>query len=132
MDLVFVVLYLHKNQIRGTIPADIGKLTNLKKLDLAVNKLEGSCALLSPPRGESRSLRVVLSFTRPLPLRRASPAGRVPSELKQLTRLKGLNLTANPVYHHTLEKPPGCPLDSYGDMDYRSKDKVAAFLRCLA
>ena len=42
------VLDLHSNRIRGTIPADIGKLTNLRKLVLQNNKLEGSCALLSP------------------------------------------------------------------------------------
>ena len=47
------VLSLHGNQFRGVIPADIGKLTNLKKLALSENKLEGSCALLSTPRGES-------------------------------------------------------------------------------
>ena len=115
------------NKIRGVIPADIGKLTNLKKLSLRSNKLEGSCALLSPPRGESRSLRVVLSFTRPLPLRRASPAGRVPSELKQLTRLEKLWIGGN----SALEKPPGCPLDDGGFMYYNDKKKVAAFLACL-
>lgn len=124
-------LNLENNGIRGSIPADIGKLTNLKELWLDYNKLEGSCALLSPPRGESRSLRVVLSFTRPLPLRRASPAGRVPSELKQLTRLERLYLGDNPA----LEKPPGCPLDEYGRMIYirtpSNKEAVAAFLACL-
>ena len=31
-----------------------------------------------------------------------------------------------------LEKPPGCPMYSNGDMYYDSKDKVTAFLRCLA
>ena len=121
------VLYLGVNKIRGTIPADIGKLTNLKELYLQNNELEGSCALLSPPRGESRSLRVVLSFTRPLPLRRASPAGRVPSELKQLTRLEELDLRGNPA----LEKPPGCPLNKRKNMHYRNKEELAAFLACL-
>ena len=41
-------LTLGFNQIRGTIPADIGKLTNLTNLSLNDNKLEGSCALLFP------------------------------------------------------------------------------------
>ena len=79
-------------------------------------------ASLSSARGESRSLRVVLSFTRPLPLRRASPAGRVPSELKQLTRLETLALYGN----DALEKPPGCPLNEVGDMYYDTKKQVAA------
>ena len=47
------VLDLQDNQIRGVIPADIGKLTNLNYLYLHGNKLEGLCALLSLPRGES-------------------------------------------------------------------------------
>ena len=52
----------------------------------------------------------------------------MPKALSKLTNLESLVLYNNAA----LEKPPGCPLDSNGDMDYRSKDNVAAFLRCLA
>ena len=51
----------------------------------------------------------------------------MPKELASLANLEVLLLSGN-----ALEKPPGCPTDMFGDMDYNSKDEVAAFLRCLA
>ena len=51
----------------------------------------------------------------------------MPKELTSLANLEELHL-----YGNALEKPPGCPVDSDGDMYFDSKGKVAAFLRCLA
>ena len=47
--------------------------------------------------------------------------------MKQLTRLEVLKLGGN----RALEKPPGCPLDEDGDMNYDGKEEVVAFLACL-
>ena len=52
----------------------------------------------------------------------------MPKELTSLANLEQLYLYGN----DALEKPPGCPVDSDGDMFYDSKGKVAAFLRCFA
>ena len=46
--------------------------------------------------------------------------------MRNLTNLEFLSLHGN-----NLQKPNGCPTDSDGDMFYDSKEKVAAFLRCL-
>ena len=54
--------------------------------------------------------------------------GAIPKELGNLTNLEELYLYNN----DALEKPPGCPVDGDGDMYYSSKEKAAAFLRCLA
>ena len=48
--------------------------------------------------------------------------------MRNLTNLEKLWLHAN----DALEKPSGCPLDGDGDMYYKTKEEVAAFLRCLA
>ena len=52
----------------------------------------------------------------------------MPKELSNLTNLEELYLNPG---NAELEKPPGCPVDSDGDMHYNSKEAVAAFLRCL-
>ena len=54
-------------------------------------------------------------------------AGAIPASMGNLTNLESLAL-----YGNTLEEPAGCPKDGDGDMYYRSKEEVAAFLRCLA
>ena len=51
----------------------------------------------------------------------------MPKELSYLTNLEKLSLHGN----NALQKPPGCPVDSDGDMYYNSKEEVAAFLGCL-
>ena len=51
----------------------------------------------------------------------------MPKELSNLTNLETLALYGN----DALAKPPGCPLHYGGLMAYDSKEKVAAFLRCL-
>ena len=47
--------------------------------------------------------------------------------MRNLTNLEFLRLDGN----DDLQKPNGCPTDSRGDMRYKNKEKVAAFLRCL-
>ena len=42
-----------------------------------------------------------------------------------------INLERLQLYGNSLQKPNGCPTDSDGEMCYDSKEKVAAFLRCL-
>ena len=54
--------------------------------------------------------------------------GTVPKELSNLANLEQLFLFGN----DALEKPSGCPVHSSMGMYYDSKEKVAAFLRCLA
>ena len=54
-------------------------------------------------------------------------AGTVPASMRNLTNLERLYLHRN----DDLQKPDGCPTDSDGDMCYRSKQQVTAFLRCL-
>ena len=44
-----------------------------------------------------------------------------------MANLEELSLYGN----DALEKPPGCPVNDYGMMYYDSKEKIAAFLRCL-
>ena len=47
--------------------------------------------------------------------------------MRNLTNLESLDLHRN----DNLQKPNGCPTDSYGYMFYDNKEQVAAFLRCL-
>ena len=47
--------------------------------------------------------------------------------MRNLTNLECLYLDGN----DDLQKPDGCPTDSGGYVRYNSKEKVAAFLRCL-
>ena len=47
--------------------------------------------------------------------------------MRNLTNLEILWLHGN----DELQKPDGCPTDSDGRMIYRSKEEVAALLRCL-
>ena len=54
-------------------------------------------------------------------------AGTVPASMASLTNLEKLYLYGN----YKLEKPSDCPVDGDGHMYYNSKEKVAAFLRCL-
>ena len=55
-------------------------------------------------------------------------AGTIPKSMESLTNLEELYLHGN----DALEKPPGCPLNQYGQMNYPTKNDVAAFLRCIA
>ena len=61
--------------------------------------------------------------TRTLPVVRT---GTVPVEMRNLVNLESLHL-----YGNSLQEPSACPKDSDDDMRYESKEKVAAFLRCL-
>ena len=51
----------------------------------------------------------------------------MPKQLASLVNLGALFLHGN----DTLEKPPGCPLNKRGEMNYGFDIKVAEFLACL-
>ena len=71
--------------IDGAIPAELGQLSNLKRLSVGWNDLSGS---IPPELGRLSNLESLF-----LVLNRLS--GTIPSELGQLTNLKSLRLTGN-------------------------------------
>ena len=104
-------LYLEKNNLSGTIPPELGKLTNLEFLDLnlRINNLSGT---IPSELGQLTNLKYLfleknnLSGTIPselgqltnlayLYLEKNNLSGTIPSELGQLTNLRGLSLGEN-------------------------------------
>ena len=78
-----VSLSLYENNLTGTIPTELGNLTNLKSLELSFNKnLSGP---IPPDIGR-------LSQLVELRLRRTGVSGRVPAEFGTLANLKNLAL----------------------------------------
>jgi len=53
--------------------------------------------------------------------------GKIPAELRRLQQLSKLSLFKNP----SLEVPDECPLNTEGQMCYKSRADVQAFLLCL-
>ena len=76
---------LYSNQLTGTIPAELGNLTNLKTLDLSNNQLTGAI----PPE-----LGNLANLTR-LDLNHNYLTGAIPSELGNLANLRDLRLRFN-------------------------------------
>ena len=80
-----VGLILPKNELSGTIPSELGDLTNLKGLYLWGNELSGT---IPPELGNLKSLeRLFLS--------KNLLSGTIPSELDDLTNLVILDLSDN-------------------------------------
>ncbi len=78
-----VSLSLYENNLTGTIPTELGNLTNLKSLELSFNKnLSGP---IPPDIGR-------LSQLEALRLRRTGVSGRVPAEFGMLANLRNLAL----------------------------------------
>jgi len=78
-------LYLNDNSLSGSIPSELGNLTNLRSLYLYNNSLSGN---IPPELGN-------LSMLVRLPLGRNSLSGDIPSELGNLTNLTNLSLDEN-------------------------------------
>ena len=78
----------NRNILSGPIPPELCKLTNLKSLDLPANKLNGS---IPSCLGNLKNLKI-------LKLNQNNLTGEIPKELGQLTNLEELRL-----YHNDLE-----------------------------
>ena len=73
------------NQVKGSIPPEIGNLTKLIKLNLGTNQLTGS---LPPEIGNLANLTHLMLNVNQL-------SGEIPSEIGKLTNLEGLGLAYN-------------------------------------
>ncbi len=71
------VLYLDTNQLSGSIPAELGNLSNLKWLYLHTNQLSGS---IPPELGNLSSLTFMRLYSNQL-------SGSIPAELEDLSAL---------------------------------------------
>jgi Leucine-rich repeat (LRR) protein len=78
-------LVLFSNQLSGTIPAELGQLTNLTWLSLRGNQLSGT---IPPELGQLTNLTELYLFSNQL-------SGTIPPELGQLSNLEYLRLSFN-------------------------------------
>ena len=78
-------LHLTDNRLRGTLPPELGSLTELRGLALWENELTGS---IPPELGSLTELRDLILWENEL-------TGSIPPELAGLTRLEGLALGGN-------------------------------------
>ena len=80
-----IALDLSENELSGSIPSELGKLTELKELHLEENELSGS---IPPELGKLTELKE-------LHLEENELSGSIPPELGRLTELKELHLEEN-------------------------------------
>ena len=78
-------LHLHENNLNGTIPPEIGELTELRSLALSANEISGE---LPPELGNLENLVWFWAYENAL-------MGRIPSELGNLSKLEVLILHKN-------------------------------------
>ena len=78
-------LFLHRNQLSGAIPPELGSLGNLRRLSLYRNQLSGA---IPPELGSLGNLEE-------LSLYRNELSGAIPPELGSLTNLEDLDLHLN-------------------------------------
>ena len=78
-------LSLRERHLSGTIPVELGNLTNLKRIDLFGNQLTGS---IPEELGDLTNLEFLSLFDNHL-------TGSIPKELGSLTNLKWMNLGEN-------------------------------------
>ena len=79
------LLHLEANQLSGSIPSELGNLSSLLSLSLGINQLSGSI----PSELGSLSNLVLLA------LHGNDLSGSIPSELGKLSKLKALSLNGN-------------------------------------
>ena len=91
-------LDLSANDLRGTIPPELGDLSDLESLNLSENKLRGS---IPPELGDLSNLEL-------LNLANNQLEGVIPAELGSLTYLQGLGLDGNSLLNGCL--PEGSPV----------------------
>ena len=78
------ILFLEYNELSGSIPPELGQVTNLTWLDLSSNKLSGS---IPPELGRLTNLtQLELGANYDL-------SGTIPSELGELTNLESLSIS---------------------------------------
>ena len=80
-----IVLGLVSNRLNGTIPPELGRLSNLQDLNLTGNELSGT---IPPELGQLSELQLMQLSDNEL-------SGPIPRELGQLSNLKGLWLGGN-------------------------------------
>ena len=80
-----ITLNLGNNQLAGTIPTELGELTDLTRLHLTINSLTGT---IPTELGELTALDFLNLASNDL-------FGPIPTELGELTDLTGLDLTMN-------------------------------------
>ncbi len=78
-------LYLNDNELTGSIPAELGQLTNLRRLYLMDNELTGS---IPAELGRLTNLQILALYDNEL-------TGSIPAELGRLTNLQELMLLDN-------------------------------------
>ena len=80
-----VELDLSENELNGTIPSELGNLTNLEELTLSQNQLRG---VIPPELGNLTNLEVLDLYENRL-------SGSIPPELGNLSNLEALSLSKN-------------------------------------
>ncbi len=108
-------LYLHQNALRGAIPPDLGKLVNLTHLLLHQNALRGA---IPPDLGKLVNLTHLL-------LRQNTLSGAIPTELEDLNELKQLHLQGNKLSGAI---PPELGLSSLVDLKLHSNADLSGLL----
>ncbi|KAL3735374.1 hypothetical protein ACJRO7_024498 [Eucalyptus globulus] len=109
LSTISIIFSLAHNHLSGSLPSQVGLLTNLVELDLSYNKLTGpipssmsKCLLLgrlslavNSFHGEIPLALVTLRGLQELDISHNDLSGEIPSFLAQLTDLKYLNLSSN-------------------------------------
>jgi len=80
-----IKIQLYDNHLNGTLPADIGLLTNLQEINLSTNNIYGA---LPSEIGQLKNLET-------LGISQTNLSGTIPKEIGQLTNIKDISLVNN-------------------------------------